>query len=306
MKQGTITALKRGIEQKLCEKYKDKTLCNQYAWWILQSITGQKQEQLIARAADDLSDEQLKQLDDWMDKLLNKSMPLQYLLGSVPFLDIEILVQAPTLIPRPETEEMTQEVIEQLKQLKNQKINILDIGTGTGSIALALAFALPNATVYAVDNAQVALDLAKQNAGHNKIKNINLLYSDVFNNIPVGLQFDLIISNPPYIAPEEWDALDDSVTQWEDRNALVAQNKGLAIIERIIKQAPKFLKENKEMELLAIPQLIIEIGYQQGATVSRLLENGGFGAITIKKDLEGKDRVVTGRVKNVAIQPAEK
>ena len=295
IKRGTIEVLHRSIEEKLSEKYQDPTLCNQYAWWILESITGQKKEQLLARNIDDLSDEQLKQLDQWLEKLINESMPLQYLIGSVPFLNLEILVEPPVLIPRPETEEMCVELIEQLKPLLNQKINILDIGTGSGCIALALAKAFPDAQVWATDISDEALDLAEKNREHNNIKNVSFLNSNVFNNIPTGLTFDLIVSNPPYVAPEEWKKLDDTVTHWEDRNALVAQNKGLAIIERIAKKAPSFLKKNKEMDRLEIPQIILEIGYTQGHAVSRLLENAGFGDITIKKALESKDRIISHR-----------
>jgi len=294
-KKGTIEVLHHSVEKKLSKKYQDKTLCNQYAWWILESITGQKKEQLLARSADDLSKEQLDKLDEWLRKLIDKSMPLQYLIGSVPFLDLDIFVEPPVLIPRPETEEMCANLIEQLKTLNNQKINILDIGTGSGCIALALAKALPNAQVYATDISDAALELAEKNRKHNNIENVSFLNSNVFNNIPTGLTFDLIVSNPPYVAPEEWEKLDNTVTHWEDRNALVAQNKGLAIIERIAKKAPEFLKPNKEMDRLEIPQILLEIGYTQGHAVSRLLENAGFGVITIKKDLEGKDRIVTGR-----------
>jgi len=306
MKTGTMEKLRLSIEQKLKKTFQDPVLCTQYSWWILEALTGQKKEQLITRSTDDLSEEQLNRLDDWMKEILNRNKPLQYILGSVPFLDLEILVEPPTLIPRPETEELCADLITQLTQLNNQKIKILDIGTGSGCIALSLAKALPNAQVYATDIADAALELAQKNATHNNIKNISFIKSDVFQNIPTDLKFDLIVSNPPYIAPEEWKDLDPSVVEWEDRTALIAQNKGLAIIERIVKQAPQFLKENKELAQHNVPQLLIEIGYTQGSAVSRLLENAGFDAITIKKDLEGKDRIVTGRVKDVAIQSEKK
>ena len=231
MKKGTIEALRKSIEKKLAQTYNDPTLCMQYSWWILQALTGQKKEQFLARSFDDLSQQQLDNLDSWMKRLTEKNEPLQYVLGSVPFLELEILVEPPILIPRPETEELCADLIEQLQKLNNQKLNILDIGTGSGCIALAIAHALPNAQVYAIDISQDALKLAQTNAQHNNIKNVTFINSNIFNEIPSGLKFDLIISNPPYISEKEWEDLDDSVTQWEDRFALVAQNKGLAIIE---------------------------------------------------------------------------
>ena len=306
MKPANPVFVQRSIEKKLGEKYQDKTLCSQYAWWLLEALTKKTKEELIANSKLNLTEEQLELLDDWMDKLFNKSMPLQYLLGTVPFLDLEIFVTPPILIPRPETEELCANLVEQLQQLDDQELNILDIGTGSGCIAIALARALPKATVHATDISDAAITLARRNADHNIISNIVFFKSDVFASLEKSFRYNLIISNPPYIAPKEWDDLDDSVTQWEDRDALIAQNNGLAIIERIVKQAPNFLKEHNEMELYNIPQLVLEIGYKQGTSVASLLENAGFGAITIKKDLEGKDRVVTGRVKNVAVQTKNK
>lgn len=301
IKQLPLAQLQRDIEHTLHKHYHDTTLCNQYSWWILEAITGMTATQLVLETTLDLDDGQQEKLDAWMDKLINHNMPLQYLLGSTPFLDLELLLEPPILIPRPETEEMCDNVIQHLKKLKHKNLCILDIGTGTGAIALSLAHALPQAQIYAVDVVPQALELAQRNAEHNKITNVTFVHSDVFTNIPHGVTFDLIISNPPYIAPEEFESLDDSVVQWEDKTALVAQNHGLAIIERIVKHAPQFLRENKELERHNIPQLILEIGYLQGHAVTRLLENAGFDAITIKKDLEGKDRVAMGRVKHVAV-----
>jgi len=303
MKKGSIEALALSIEKKLGQKYDDPTLCQQYSWWILEALTGQKREQLIARSADDLTEEQLKQLDTWMHELIDKSKPLQYIIGSTPFLDLTLLLEIPTLIPRPETEQMVADLIDQLKKLYNKKINLLDIGTGTGCIGLAIAYALPDVHVYATDISEAALELAKINAQQNKLKNVTFIKSNVYQSIPTGLKFDLIISNPPYISQREWDELDDSVTQWENRQALIAPHEGLAIIEKIAQRAPQFLRKNREMERLNIPQLVLEIGYKQGTAVAKILEKAGFDAIKVKKDLEGKDRIVTGRVKNVAVQP---
>jgi release factor glutamine methyltransferase len=306
LKQVFLYALLRDLEKKLHEHYRDATLCNQYAWWLIEELTQLKKTQLILEKTLELDDQQQKQLDDWMDKLINHNMPFHYVLGTTPFLNLELLLEPPVLIPRPETEEMCDDLIHQLNKLSNKNLCILDIGTGTGAIALSLAKALPHAQVYAVDIAQNALELAQRNAEHNHIHNVSFVRSDIFTALAQGVTFDLIVSNPPYIAPEEFESLDDSVVQWEDKLALVAQNHGLAILERIIKQASRFLKSNSEMERKNIPQLVLEIGYQQGHAVTRLLENAGFDAITIKKDLEGKDRVALGRVKHVAIHEKNK
>jgi release factor glutamine methyltransferase len=130
--------------------------------------------------------------------------------------------------------------------------------------------------------------------------NITLLKSDLFMSIPQGTRFDIIVSNPPYIAPSEFDDLDMTVTQWEDHNALIAADDGLAIIKQIIVQAPRFIQTNTEMKQKNIPQLVIEIGYAQGTAVKELMNIAHYNDVLVHKDLEGKDRFVTGRIDNVA------
>jgi release factor glutamine methyltransferase len=284
------------IERQLRTIYEDPILCRQYAWWILEEITHHKKENLLANHIIQLSDQHQARLNQWLDKLINKKMPLQYLIGAVPFNNVEILVEPPVLIPRPETEEWTIRLINQLKQLKNQELTILDIGSGSGCIALAIAHALPKATIYATDIADNAIALTQKNALHNRISNIKCIKADIYDGLPLNLKFDLIISNPPYIAPNEWKQLDESVTRWEDKTALVANKEGLAIIETIINQACSFVKYNSELEEKKLPNIVLEIGYKQAEAVTRLMKQAGFLMIKIAQDLEGKDRVVSGRV----------
>jgi len=296
MEKKDVILLSKEIEKQLHARYQDPTLCNQYAWWMIEAVTGKDKAKLIAQKEINFTSKQIVTLENWVQKQVEEKIPLQYLLGSAPFNDLEILVEAPTLIPRPETEEMCYNLIAMLKKLENKKLTILDIGTGSGCIALALAKALPESTVYATDISDEALALAEKNATHNNIKNVTFLKSDIYAGVP-NISFDLIVSNPPYIAEQEWKTLDESVTKWEDRRALVADNQGLAIIERIILQAPEYLKENKETLEKKIPQLVIEIGYTQGAATAKLFENAGFVDIHVQKDLEGKDRFVMARLR---------
>jgi len=288
------------IREKLAHVYDDPTLCQQYAWWILQAVCEKTRTELIIQDMLMLSSEQKQQLELWINYLVDEHMPIQYLLGWVPFAGLEILVEPPTLIPRPETEEWCLYIIEHLSLLNNKKIKILDIATGSGCIALALAHHLPQAKIVATDIADTALELTEKNIEHNKIMNVTCIKSDLFTSIPCGELFDIIVSNPPYIAPSEFDNLDATVTEWEDHGALVAQDNGLAIIKQIIKQAPLFIQINDEMKQKNIPQLVIEIGYAQGAVVQELMDTAGYNDVLVHKDLEGKDRFVTGRIDNVA------
>ncbi|HLC06920.1 MAG TPA: peptide chain release factor N(5)-glutamine methyltransferase [Candidatus Babeliales bacterium] len=295
-----ITYYINDIRQKLAAVYNDDTLCQQYAWWILQAICGKTKTELIIQEAPMLTPEQQQKIDRWMQLLVQDKMPLQYVLGSVPFADLDILVEPPTLIPRPETEEWCLYIVEHLLTLDNKKITILDVATGSGCIALAFADYLPQARIVATDIADAALELTEKNIEHNKIRNVTCIQSDLFESIPCGMRFDCIVSNPPYITAAEFKDLDETVTRWEDHDALIAHDNGLAIIKEIIAQAPQFIHTNDEMKHKNIPQVVIEIGYAQGVAVRELMHAARYNDILVHKDLEGKDRFVTGRVDYVA------
>lgn len=284
------------IQNRLSFEYNDVTERTQYAWWILQSLTGLNKVHLIEQVNVDLTEDQQQKLQEWLYKLVDQHMPLQYLLGSVPFNGVEILIKPPVLIPRPETEEWTIKLCDQLQNIYNKKITILDLCTGSGCIAIALAKAFDQAIIYATDIADEAIACTKENITHNKLNNVIVIQSDLFEKIPDNTKFDVIVANPPYIAPDEWTLLDPSVTQWEDQRALVASHEGLGIIEHIIKQAPAYLKPNADLAEHNIPQLVIEIGHTQAHKVKQIMIQMGYCDITINKDLEGKDRTVSARV----------
>jgi release factor glutamine methyltransferase len=288
------------ISKQLQSAYKDSILCQQYAWWILEAITKKTKTTLISQETIIIAPTQQKTIEEWLAKLINEKMPIQYLIGFVPFNSVKILVKPPILIPRPETEEWCLKLIKQLHTLENKKLTILDLCAGSGCIALALAKNFPQAIIYASDLSQEAITLIKQNIAHNKISNIIPLHSDLFTAIPLKMQFDLIVANPPYVSLSAWKQLDDSVASWEDPNALIAGDDGLTILRKIIKQAPIFIKPNNEMKEKSIPQLIMEIGDQQREDAITLLKNADYNNILVQKDLEQKDRTVSGRIDNVA------
>lgn len=297
MEEKKISSLIRDIENSLRPTIKGDTLREQYAWWTLEAITGKKKLNLILGRTVALSQNQQAQLDSWIDKIVNEHMPLAYLLGSIPFESLDILVEPPTLIPRPETEEWTVNLIDQLKLLKNQKLTILDLCSGSGCIALTLAKAFPESIVYAVDISDKAIALGKKNAKHNDIQNVKFIQSDLFNELDTQTLFDIIVSNPPYISFDEFQELDASVATWEDKQALVAADNGTAIINDIIEDAPDYLNTTSEIATKTkIPQLVLEIGYKQGKIVKDLMRSAGWIDVKMRKDLEGKDRVVSGRI----------
>jgi release factor glutamine methyltransferase len=156
-----VTYYINDIRHKIAQAYDDETLCQQYAWWILQAICRKTKTELIIQETLMLSNAQKAKIEQWVQQLVHDKMPLQYLLGSVPFADCDILVETPTLIPRPETEEWCLHIIEHLQLLEHKKIKILDLCTGSGCIAVALAYHLPRAEVVATDIADTALELTE-------------------------------------------------------------------------------------------------------------------------------------------------
>ncbi len=256
---------------------------------MLEAITHQPRTQLIAKNYR-LNMQEETQLRHWIDKQVLEHMPLQYLIGSTQFLGLEILVRPPVLIPRPETEQWVDELIEQFKSI-SAPLTLLDLCTGSGCIALALAKALPTSQIYAIDIAPESIALAEENKKLNKLMNVRFLQSDLFSSIEETIKFDLITANPPYISKSEWQTLEERVKRWESAQALIGGATGLAVIKKIIDQAPAYLKKDSPLLQHKIPQLVIEIGHNQGSLVKKLAEDAQYCTILIDKDYQGHDRV---------------
>src|SRR5581483_578372 len=267
------------ISQQLLPISKDHYLAEQYAWLLLAKLLNKTKTELIVQHSLTLTPEQNHILKEWIQILVIKKMPIQYLLGSVQFADLEILVEPPTLIPRPETEEWVMNIIDQLKKLKNQHLRILDLATGSGCIALLFAHYLPHAYITATDISLVALHLAQKNSAHNSLKNVTFIESDLFTAIPRTAAYDMIVSNPPYIAESERTNLDASVVQWEDERALFAADNGLFLIKKIINKAPRYIKQNDEMKKHNIPQIMIEIGHTQANLVKNYMSAAHYNYV---------------------------
>ncbi|MCL4229350.1 peptide chain release factor N(5)-glutamine methyltransferase [Candidatus Dependentiae bacterium] len=292
MNIGTPHQIIDRIAQSLSGLCGDRETCYQHAWWLLEALTHKTKIALITHNTIVLSNADLKKLEEWVYQLVNEHKPIQYILGTVPFLHLDLFVEPPILIPRPETEEWVSVLLQYLHPLKHHALRIADIGTGTGCIALALGKALPHAEIVACDINPQALDLAARNAAHNNITNVQCVLSDLFENI--SGKFDIIVSNPPYITPQEYEQLDPSVVQWEDHRALVASDQGLAVIKKLITQAKNHLRYHKELTTSAIPQLWIEIGYKQADSVLELMHQAGYARTLLFRDAFGNDRCVQG------------
>ena len=217
-------------------------------------------------------------LEQIMAQLTEHRSP-QYITGKAYFRDLELSVDERVLIPRPETEELVDLV---LKENSRDDLRVLDIGTGSGAIAISLKAARPNWQVTASDISADALQLAKENTLKNQVE-LTLIQSDVFSQITE--RFDMIISNPPYIAYEDENEVGINVLASEPHLALFADEDGFAIYRQIIENASEHLTENGK--------LYFEIGYKQGEGLRALLSKH-FPAkrVRVIKDMFGKNRKV--------------
>ena len=208
--------------------------------------------------------------------------PLQYILGKAYFMGLEFMVSPDVLIPRFDTEILVEKALKHIKS----DMKVLDVCTGSGCIAVSVA-KLSGADVTAVDISEAALNMARKNAEHNGISNVTFVHSDMFSNVEG--QYDVILSNPPYIRSEEVLKLMPEVLVHEPHLALDGHEDGLFFYEILARESGRFLKQSG--------MLIMEIGYDQAEDVSRLLENNNFTDICAIRDLAGLHRVVCGRRK---------
>jgi release factor glutamine methyltransferase len=294
-----IIDLVSDLTNQLLSLYQSKTGAEQEAWWLLEKLTGQHQSRLLAQVTLELSDDQCQQLQEWVNQRVKQHKPLQYILGSVPFGGLEILVSPPILIPRPETEEMVEWVIknfyrafpavnfahpEEHTLCASRRMKILDLCTGSGCIALALARAYPQAKVVGIDINPQAIALAQKNKQHNQLENVSFLISNMYDALDTSTPYDLIISNPPYITPRQYEQLEPSVKAWEDPHALVADDHGLQIYKIIFSKVMVFLKPGG--------QLVLELGTEIQPIV-QMAQQQGMTRITLHQDMQGKQRWIS-------------
>ena len=213
-------------------------------------------------------------------KLLEKRLthlPVQYIIGESCFCGLDFIVNENVLIPRPETEQLAEAVFTSCDGK-----SVLDLCTGSGCIAVIVAKLGNPLSVTACDISGKALDVARKNAEKNGA-NVKFWQGDLFEAVKDG-KFDIIVSNPPYIATKEIDTLMPDVRDFEPHLALDGAEDGLSFYRRIAKEAGKHLNKGG--------RLALEIGNDQGTSVPELLEEAGFTDVSVKKDYSGNDRMV--------------
>ena len=237
---------------------------------------------LVSHAGEALSPETCERIAQAVERR-TRGEPVAYILGTREFWSLDLEVNPHVLIPRPETERLVEFALEVLPRDSHGKV--LDLGTGSGAVALAIAHDRPAVRVIATDISPEAIVVACRNAERLELSNVKFLVGDGYD--PVGaMHFDLIVSNPPYIAAND-PALASPELRAEPRDALVPGPTGLETIERIVARAREHLRPDG--------WLALEHGAEQGKAVSALLSRADFSTIRSLKDLAGHDRVTVGK-----------
>lgn len=244
---------------------------------LLLATINQSRTYLFTWPEKELSDEQQAQFLSFIEQR-SQGKPVAHITQYREFWSLNFKVSPATLIPRPDTETLVELALD---KAINKQGKLLDLGTGTGAIALSLASELPDWQVTAVDYQLDAVLLANENKSQLGITNAEMLQSNWFSAL-VGEKFDLIISNPPYIDPQD-PHLKQGDVRFEPLSALIAEKKGMADLEFIITKSREFLNESG--------WLLLEHGYDQGQLVRDFFSKMAYKVITTEKDLGGNDRV---------------
>ncbi|MCX8985326.1 peptide chain release factor N(5)-glutamine methyltransferase [Citrobacter portucalensis] len=249
---------------------------------LLEFVTGKGRTFILAFGETELTEAQRQQLDTLLERR-QRGEPVAHLTGVREFWSLPLFVSPATLIPRPDTECLVEQA---LARLSASACRILDLGTGTGAIALALATERPDCAVTAVDRMPDAVALAIRNKQQLGINNVCVLQSNWFSALQ-GQQFDMIVSNPPYI-DEQDPHLAQGDVRFEPLSALVAGDQGLADIVHIIDQSLRMLTPGG--------YLLLEHGWQQGEAVRDAFTRAGYLAVETCRDYGGNERITLGRI----------
>jgi release factor glutamine methyltransferase len=276
----SLQSLKQSIKQALANEYESIEL-NSLISILFEHVTGWNQIQQLLHKDEPLEPNKKTAILEAVDAL-KKGKPIQYITNKAWFLGKEFIVNENVLIPRPETEELVEWVIE-YANIKNKPLQILDIGTGSGCIPISLKLALPNCFLSALDISEGALIVAQQNATILNIA-ITWIQEDILNTTYLPNNYDIIISNPPYIPFKENVNMQAQVKNYEPNIALFVTNEDPLIFYRTIARLGKqYLNPNG--------QLFFEMHYDQGKALLQLFDEMGYHA-ELRQDMFGKDRML--------------
>lgn len=278
----TVTAYKKHFKTELSDLYTESESAFLSSLFI-HKIVGLDQFQQRRFSDQELLTDDEKQLINLVSEL-KTGKPYQQILGETEFYGMTFFVDENVLIPRPETEELLELAIQEIKKLKRQDLKVLDIGTGSGVIPLVLKKHFPAAKVSSIDFSEKALETARKNAYYHSME-VNFIHAD-YLNFELTESYDIIISNPPYIGIEEEIEIADSVKEFEPKMALFSPTSDALIFYRKI-------SEDAKNHLNADGLLFLEINQKLGPETLELYDY--FSEAQLLKDLSENDRFIFGR-----------
>ena len=281
----SLNEIKQALKKKLAGQFESVEL-GPILSILIEHVTGWDQMQQVLHKDNSISEDQSLAFETAAAQLL-AGRPIQYITGKAWFMGAAYTVNEQVLIPRPETEELVDWVIE-YAEIKGKALRILDIGTGSGCIAIALKKALPEATVVAIDISTNAIKIAEGNAAALNAE-VEFVALDILNTAFLPGQYDVIISNPPYIPMHEMKNMELQVTDHEPNIALFVPDEDPLVFYKAIARLAK-------LHLSSNGQLFFEIHYDQGDAMIQLLDEMHFHA-ELRPDLFGKDRMIRASLK---------
>jgi release factor glutamine methyltransferase len=251
---------------------------------LLELSIGRDRTFVFAHPDYELTQSEKDSFSEYLNRRANRE-PLQYIRGHQEFYALDFDVTPDVLIPRPETEILVENAIKDLQEVETA--SFCEVGVGSGCISVSILHELPSATAVGLDVSDKALKITQRNAEkHSVSSRLRLVKSDVFEALS-DQQFDMIVSNPPYVPQDDFDSLQAEVRDFEPQIALTDGSNGLSIIERIVLQAPQFLRSKGG--------LLMEIGFGQAESVEKMFDREVWREFDILDDLQSIPRIVRAR-----------
>lgn len=276
----TVNEMMNRFGEKLNDVFSDREK-RHISKMFMMHYMNQDGTDLLLNRKQEVAEDVVQKLEKAIEKI-NSGKPVQYVLGHMYFNDLKLKVDSRALIPRPETEELALWIS---KMWKHDSPKLLDVGTGSGCIALTVKDEIPKSNVFGVDVIQNAIDLARENAEQLKLDVkfdfANALKLEAYSRY----KWDVIVSNPPYIPIEEKDEMNDHVVDYEPDTALFVPNDNPLLFYRAITLYAK-------THLVPKGSLFFEVHEEMAKDVEKLLISNGFSQVEIRKDLQGKDRMI--------------
>ena len=280
-----LKGLKGHFSEKLKDQYPPEEIQSFFSI-LSEKFLGYNRFQVSLNSEEIIKTEIIGYFEAALQRLANNE-PVQYITGETEFFGLPFKVNEHTLIPRPETEELVAWILSNTKIKNKEKVTILDIGTGTGCIAISLAKNLPDAHLTAIDFSEKAIEIAKANADLNAV-DVEFMVLDILQTKELHQNFDVIVSNPPYVRELEKKQMQENVIAFEPASALfVDEENPLVFYKKITQLAQNHLNTNG--------LLFFEINEYLGKEMILMMNNEGFTSVEVKKDIFKKDRMIQAK-----------